>query len=248
MKGFKRITAFVLTIVMLACSVSFAADPAATIVSPVANSISTSDSILVSVKLNQPGTVRVTVYEEKIKTVEVLTKAAVSGPAVSLNEPEAPAVTDSIASGNAVSEDNVASYAVAETSSGAALTEADIKEVRVSTYASVLYKSVDTTSFEAIDFVSNPALATYVDRVYINPVTYTSTENIGFYTQQISGVKPGLYKISVQVLDEEGKVTETTSSYIAVKEKPAAEEKVVFEQKQTGALKIIQNLLKTLFK
>lgn len=233
MKGFKRIAAFVLTIVMLACSLSFAADPAATIVSPAANSISTSDSILVSVKLNQPGTVRITVYEEKIKTVEVLTKAAVSGPAVT--GPAIEETTDSAVE-TTVTEAAVTAPAIKE------------KEEKFSTYASVVYKSVDTTSFEAIDFVSNPALATYVDRIYVNPVTYKSTENIGFYTKQLTGVKPGLYKVSVQVLDKNGKVTETTSSLIAVKEKPATEEKVVFEQKQTGALKILQNLLKSLFK
>ena len=120
--------------------------------------------------------------------------------------------------------------------------------VRITTYSSITYKSVDTTSFEAIDFVSNAALATYVDRVYVSPVTYKSTEKIGFYTKQISGVKPGLYKISVQVLNKDGKVTETTSRLIAVKAKPAVEDKVVFEQKQSGALKVIQNLLKSIFK
>ena len=218
MKGFKRVIAFVLTIVTLACSVSFAADPAATIVSPAPNSISTSDSLLVSVKLNQPCTVKITVYEEKIKNVEILTKREIIDPVSG--------IVSGSAANNYVSEDNV----------------------RITTYSSITYKSVDTTSFEAIDFVSNAALATYVDRVYVSPVTYKSTEKIGFYTKQISGVKPGLYKISVQVLNKDGKVTETTSRLIAVKAKPAVEDKVVFEQKQSGALKVIQNLLKSIFK
>jgi len=212
MKDIKRIIAFVLTIVMLTCSVSFAADPTASIVSPSANSITTSDSLLVSVKLNKPGTVRVTVYEEKIKVVEIkTTEAAVSGAAVT---------------------STAVSKAAAE----------------LATYAAVSYKSVDTTSFEAIDFTSsNPALSTYVDRIYIDPETFTSTEKIAFYTKQLTGVKPGLYKVKVQVLDKKGKVTETVSSLIAVKEKPV-EEKVVFEQKQSGAIKVLQNLLKSIFK
>lgn len=226
MKNLKRITAFVLTLVMLFCTVSFAADPAASIVSPIANSVSTSDSILVSVKLNKACTVRVTVYEQKIKVVEEKISPA--------------AVGTELVSGAAVSK------AAIETVTAPALaTEA---ATAVTSYTSVTYKSVDTTSFEAIDLVSNPALETYVDRIYLSPVTYTSTEKIGFYTRQLTGVKPGLYKIKVQVLDEKGNVSETTSSLIAVKEKPAAEEKVVFEQKQSGAIKVLQNLLKSIFK
>ena len=227
MKNYKRIIAFVLTIVMLACSFSFAADPTASIVSPAANSVFASDSLLVSVKLNNPCTVRITVYEEKIKVVDVnATASAISGAAVTAPAISAAAITETAITVPAINGE----------------------DAEFATYASVSYKSVDTTSFEAIDFVSNPALSTYVDKIYLNPVTYTSTEKIGFYTKQLTGVKPGLYKIKVQVLDEKGKVTETVSSLIAIKAKPVVDEKVVFEQKQTGAIKVLQNLLKSIFK
>lgn len=197
-KDIRRITAFVLVLVLLCGSMSFAAQTAS-IVSPAENTISTSESLLVSVKLTKPCTARITVYEEKIKHVEILqTGSALDG--------------------------------------------------TLATYAAVSYKSVDTADFEEADFTSNPALATYTDRVYISPVTYTNTENIGFYTKQIADVTPGIYKIKVQVLDEEGKVEESSSSLVVVKEKPVAEEKQVFEQKPTGALKVIQNLLKSIFK
>ena len=237
MKNYKRIIAFVLTIVMLACSFSFAADPTASIVSPAANSVFASDSLLVSVKLNNPCTVRITVYEEKIKVVDVnATASAISGAAVTAPAISAAAVTAPAISAAAITETAITVPAI------------NGEDAEFATYASVSYKSVDTTSFEAIDFVSNPALSTYVDKIYLNPVTYTSTEKIGFYTKQLTGVKPGLYKIKVQVLDEKGKVTETVSSLIAIKAKPVVDEKVVFEQKQTGAIKVLQNLLKSIFK
>jgi len=228
MKKFTRIFALVMTLVLVMSSMAFAtpsaitnpvlseklkalstAEPVkvntASIVSPANNTISTSDSLLVSVKLTQPGTVRVSIYEECEEHVSIkTTKAAVT------------------------------------TSAGA------VETVNV-TYAAVTYSSIDTTSFEAIDFTSNPALNTYVDRVFEAPVEYVSKENIGFYTKQLS-VKPGMYKIVVEVLDEEGKTAETTESLVVVKEKPAEEETPVFEQKQSGAIKLLQNLLKSLFK
>jgi len=172
----------------------------ATIVSPVNNSVSVSDSLLVSVKLTNPGTAKITVYEQKEMHTQILaTGTALDG-----------------------------TYA---------------------TYAAVSYSSFDTTSFAATDFASNPALDSLVSRVYINPVSYTSTENIGFYTKQLTDVKPGIYKIEVKVLGEDGETISTVSSLVAVKEKPAEEKPAqVFEQKPSGALKILQNLLKSLFK
>lgn len=245
MKNIKRIVAFVLTIVMLMSSLAFAADPTVSIVSPTANSISTSDSLLISVKLNKPGTIKITIYEEMEKLVETKTSesavsaAAISSAAVKKEEKEAKLTGEAIV---ALTTENAVT--------GPAITNAAItsKAIELTTEAAVSYKAIDTTSFEAIDFVSNPALDTYVDRIYLDPVTYTSTEKIGFYTKQLTGVKPGLYKIKVQVLDKKGNVTETVSSLIAIKAKPVVEEKVVFEQKQTGAIKVLQNLLKSLFK
>jgi len=255
-----RILAFVMTMLMLVSSVSFATPAAisfspaaltittvkktaassASIVSPANNSISTSDSLLVSVKLTQPGTIRVTVFEECKAIPQNVSASAVTGSAVTPQALTVPAVTAA-----AVTDVTLPAVSVAEIS-GSAVTGPAVSPAAVSP-VSVKYESIDTTSFDAIDFTSNSALETYVDRVIEAPVTYVSKENIGFYTKQIS-VKPGLYKVLVEVLDEEGNVTETVESLVAVKEKPAEVEAPVFEQKQSGAIKLLQNLLKSLFK
>ena len=57
-----RIIALMLCLLIAAGTVSFAAS----VVSPVANSIIYSDSILVSVKVTEKASIRVTVYEEKL--------------------------------------------------------------------------------------------------------------------------------------------------------------------------------------
>lgn len=76
MKRFRHIT-IVTAIVLLLCS-SFAFAGAAAIVSPAANTIVYSDSLLVSVKVTEPKTVRVTVYEEKETSGETLVSANVT--------------------------------------------------------------------------------------------------------------------------------------------------------------------------
>jgi hypothetical protein len=63
LKRSRRTMALVAAIIMLCSSVAFAG--AAAIVSPAANTIVYSDSLLVSVKVTEPKAVRVTVYEEK---------------------------------------------------------------------------------------------------------------------------------------------------------------------------------------
>jgi hypothetical protein len=196
MKKFKRVIAFVLTMLMLATSFSFAAS--AGIVSPQANTITTSDSLLVSVKLTEPGSVKISFIEKKLRHVDILsTGSAIDG-----------------------------TYA---------------------TYAAVSYQSVDTKDISSEDLMDNSNFNKYYDRYFAKTVTYTSEEKIGFYTRQFTNVKPGLYKIVVDTLGEGDKIVETTYSYIAVKEKDENQSQL-FEQKQTGALKVLQNLLKSLFK
>lgn len=75
MDRFKRIIAGIV-IAMLMCS-SFVFAGAAAIVSPVANTIVYSDSFLVSVKIAEPKTVRVSIYEQKELINEQLTSVNV---------------------------------------------------------------------------------------------------------------------------------------------------------------------------
>ena len=196
MKDLKKIIAFVLVLVLTAGTMVFAEG---SIVSPAANSITTSDSLLISVKLNQPGTVRVKVFEEKIEKKSVVT---------------------SVVSGQAV------------------------------THEAISYTSVNTSTFEAIDFTSNPALSTYADVSYQEPAEYTSKDTIGFYTKQLSDVKPGIYKVVVEDLNDKKEVVSSTSALTVVKTKPAATENKVFTNSatKTSALTILQNFLKSLFK
>ena len=172
-----RIIALMLCLLLAAGTASFAAS----VVSPAANSIIYSDSMLVSVKVTDKATIRVTVYEEKQKD----------------------------ASGTLVSVD------VAD------MTSSDLS-------------SLDSKK--------------YTDSVFSTAATYTNTGDVGFYTKQLTNVKPGLYKVKVETLGENDSVVSTISCFTAVKQKEEKQDQNIFQNQTTTALQFIQNLIKKVFK
>ena len=104
-----RITALVLAIVLIAAEAAFAAS----IVSPADGSIAYSDSLLVSVKLSDQKTVRITVYKEQIGTEkEVVKENGVKTTEVVYSDADASALTEEdislISSGNLTDENGEA--------------------------------------------------------------------------------------------------------------------------------------------
>lgn len=176
-KSFARIIALMLCLLLMTGTVSFAAS----VVSPTANSIVYSDSILVSVKVTDKSPIRVTVYEEKQKD----------------------------SAGNLVSAD-----------------------------------VADMTSSD----LSSLDLKKYTDSVFSAAATYTNTGDVGFYTKQLSNVKPGLYRVKVETLGENEAVVSTINSLVAVKQKAEKQDQNIFQNQTTTALQFIQNLIKKVFK
>ena len=191
MRQIRRIVSLILVFAMLSTGIVFA--DAAAIVSPAANSIVYTDSLLVSVKVTELKTIRVSVYAEKVVSGDKLVNADVSK-----------------------------------------FTEADLKAAAGS--------------------------GKYTDVLLGEAATYTNTVEIGFYTKQIA-VSPGLYKVKAETLEtvmewpegatepvEKIIVTETKSSLVAVKKKPAEEKPQVFQNNSTGAVTFIRKILKGLLK
>lgn len=76
MRQIRRIVSLILVFAMLSTSIVFA--DAAAIVSPAANSIVYTDSLLVSVKVTELKTIRVSVYAERVVSGDKLVNADVS--------------------------------------------------------------------------------------------------------------------------------------------------------------------------
>ncbi len=169
----------VMTIVLLVLSSTFgvfaAGDPNVVLVNPQANSTVYSNNLLISVKLTQPKTIQVSIYEEK---------QLVNG-----------------------------------------------------TYGAVNVNTLTTTNgpIGNMNFYST----------LITTVKHTSSNNLSFYTKQVNGLKPGLYRIEIKTLDSADKETNKSNSYVVVKEKAEAER--VFETPQSGTMQFLQNLLKNIF-
>ncbi len=199
MKRFGRITALFM-IVLLLCS-SFAFAGAAAIVSPASNTIVYSDSLLVSVKVTEPKTVRIAVYEEKETSGESLVSANVT-----------------------------------------AFTEADLALI-----AAAKAPAVQTTTAASI-LSDGSAVKTYSSVAMGDAVTYTCDSTLGFYTKQISEVKPGLYRVQVETVNPDGTASEAVQSMVAVKVKPVEVKSAIFPAPQTGALRFLQTFIRNMFR
>ena len=174
----KIMMALILIISLISSSVTAFAAPAAVLVNPAPSSIVYSSNLLISVKLMQPTTIKVQVFEERQMVNG--TSSAVNIDTLSLNSGE-------------ISNSN---------------------------------------SFTSVSVMPE--------------VTFNSTNNLSFYTKQVNGLTPGLYKIQIRVVDANGKVTDTITRHVAIKQKTEDEAKI-FDTPQSGTMQFLQNLLKTIF-
>lgn len=124
MKRVGRTITFITLLVMVCSGIAFAG--AAAIVSPATNTIVYSDNLLVSVKVTEPKTVRVTIYEEK----DVNNEQYVSVNVTNLTETD----LGIIATGPTPLATSVAAVSMAGTSSASALSDG----TPVKSYTSVI--------------------------------------------------------------------------------------------------------------
>ena len=82
-----------------------------------------------------------------------------------------------------------------------------------------------------------------------DPESFTGTNALSFYTKKVENIKPGVYKISVDTVDAEGKVLFTNTSPVEVKAKeenpPTPAEA---ETQPSGPAHFLRSLLKIIFK
>lgn len=153
-------------------------DPYVVLVNPASNSTVYSNNLLISVKITQPKTIKVKIYEEKQLVNGTLSAVNIS------------ALT---------------------TSNG----------------------TVNSTTFKSFPI--------------IEPAKFVSTNNLSFYTKQITVPEPGLYRIQIDTLDGTGRAVYSRNSYVAVKEKAAEADAKIFDTPQSGTMQFLQNLLKNIF-
>ena len=100
---------------------------------------------------------------------------------------------------------------------------------------------------EPILLSTGAAVKRYTDFTVGEAETFKNETGISFYTKQLSDVKPGLYRVKVELLDGDGLVKSVSSHIVAVKEKELAPQEDVLSGQQ-NAVTVIQNLLKSIFK
>ena len=101
---------------------------------------------------------------------------------------------------------------------------------------------------EAILLSTGAPVKRYTDFIQGEAELFSNESGVAFYTRQIQDVKPGLYRVKVELLDEDGIAYSVRSTFVAVKAKELAPQEDVLAEPQNGALTVLQNLLKSIFK
>lgn len=171
---------------------SAASDPAVTVVNPVSGTTIYSNSLLISVKLTAPETIRVNLYKQ-------------------------------------------------------------VKHDAAGTPVAITYEEWDRHKDELASIASGSATITAPSITALNgwvmePVVFSSTSDLSFFTKKVENLSYGIYKISIDTVASDGSVIYNTSQYVILKEKAAAPEPVnVFQNSQTGTVNFLQNLLRSIF-
>lgn len=169
-----------------------AEDPAVTVVNPLNNTTVYAKSVLISIKLTAPETIKINVYKQ--------VKHDSAGNPVTLSFGDWDKVQEelkAIASGSTVA--------------------------------------------------TNPSIQILQGWV-MEPVTFTSTGDLAFFTKKVEDLSTGVYKIKIDTIDKDEKIIYTKEQIVFVKEKAAQPVKAsVFENSRPGTVSFLQNLLKSIF-
>ena len=230
-KRISRVLSFALALVLLFTSLCFAT---VSIVSPVANGVVSGDSLLVSVQVSDQRTIRVTVFEEKEKNAK-----------------------DEFIQAN-IGTIKTEDLETIESAYKQAVTDAEKEKATVKKVAvkeeNEEKESAETTTPTGFQYVAKLGKINrrFTDLQYTTESAVFKNEKagVGFYTRQLSDVKPGLYRIQVETIDVNGDVLDVTNSFTIVKEKVAIEKKEASTSaaNTSGAVQFITKLLNSIFK
>ncbi len=85
-----------------------------------------------------------------------------------------------------------------------------------------------------------------------DPVSYTATGEVGYFSKQLENLTPGLYRVQLDVLGEDDVVEETYNAFTAVQKKvdgeETAENVVPVETVKLNLVQLIARFLKSLIK
>jgi len=208
----------------LSTTAAFAADanPDVVIVNPVDESTSYSSNLLLSVKLTAPIDVQINLYQKQ--------KAVVSETVGAAGEelPETASEEEAAAEANAAEPETTATTAAAANIS------------KTTTYADITaedwqrYTKEKAAGKEAVPFSNKEILSD----------TFSSDNDLSFYTKKLENIQPGVYQVCVSTIDETGSAVYINKATVLVGEKIEKAEEEAQGEEQQGFLK---NLLKGIF-
>lgn len=92
-----------------------------------------------------------------------------------------------------------------------------------------------------------PAVSFTVEEQLGDAEVYQKKERMGFYTKQLNDIKPGLYSLKIDVLDDNGNVIDTYNKYFIAKPNASKTTTTIYESKPSNKVLFFQGVFKSLF-
>ncbi len=112
----------------------------------------------------------------------------------------------------------------------------------------LLFSLYDYPNYSDSDSLSEvPALAFTEKELSKLSDDFKNTDQIFFYTKQIKNIKPGLYSLQIDILDDNNIITDTYNKYFIVKPNSTKLSSTIYQSKPSKKVMFFQKVFKNLF-
>lgn len=120
--------------------------------------------------------------------------------------------------------------------------------IKAEANTSLLITTYNYPGYNGTDSFANvPATALTVKKMVGEEEKYAKSEKVGLYSKQLKDIKPGLYSIKVDVLDDEGQETSSYSKYFLVKSNADKVEPTIYQSQPSSKVLFFQSVFRSLF-
>lgn len=120
--------------------------------------------------------------------------------------------------------------------------------VKVSENTALRFTLYSYPNYTGEDSLSDiPAIAFTEKEQMSVPEDFEKRESINFYTKQLNNIKPGLYSLKIDMINDDGELYNTYSKYFIVKPNASKTTTAIYESQPSGKVLFFQSVFKSLF-
>ncbi|MDO4481585.1 MAG: hypothetical protein Q4C14_02505 [Bacillota bacterium] len=133
-------------------------------------------------------------------------------------------------------------------SEGVAYGDNLLVSVRVSENTALRFTLYTYPGFTGADSLADiPAMAFTESKQLYASEDFEKRESINYYTKQLNNIKPGLYSLKIDMVDDNGELSNTYSKYFIVQPNSSRTATAIYESKPSSKVLFFQSVFKSLF-